>query len=204
MCIRDRRKERSRLLPWQPGSELLQTLRAQVSFGLHLTKMAVMQANRLQSLLLRYYPAALHLCESWPTYLTCELVKSYPDPRQVGSLTFIQFKEFALAHRYPNPQQLLACFERLQAAYPKASEAVIAALAPQAQTLADMLLTSLRKKEETIRQLNAGFAKHPDAPLFASLPGVGEWLAPALLVKFGEDRLRFQTAQLLQSLARCI
>jgi hypothetical protein len=61
------RKERHRLLPWHPGSGLLQQLRAKVSFSLYLTKTAVATANRLRSLLVRYYPAALQVCESWPT-----------------------------------------------------------------------------------------------------------------------------------------
>lgn len=195
------RLERAHLLPWHPGSDRLQVLRAQVSFGLHLTKMAVMQANRLRSLLLRYYPAALMVCASWPTHLVCHLVQSYPDPQQLSRLPFAAFREFALAHGYPKPKTLLACFERLQASYPSARRAVSEALMPQAQYLAGTLLTTLVQKEANLRQLNATFADHPDAALFTALPGVGDWLAPALLVKFGEDRLRFPTPQLLQSLA---
>ena len=47
------RTSRHRLLPWQPGSMLLQQLRATSSWHLALTKQSVAQSNRLRSLLLR-------------------------------------------------------------------------------------------------------------------------------------------------------
>ncbi|MEZ4867694.1 MAG: transposase [Caldilineaceae bacterium] len=78
---------------------------------------------------------------------------------------------------------------------------MVEALAPQAVTVAEMLLTTLRKKEENLRHLHAAFVQHPDASLFASFPGAGDFLAPALLVKFGEDRARFPRPMLLQTLA---
>jgi transposase len=152
-------------------------------------------------LLIRYYPAALQVCESWPTQLACHLLCAYPDPRQVSEVSFAQFRTFALTHHYPKPKQLLGCFERWQAHYPQASGGVIAALTPQAQTLATLLLAALRHKEENVQQLNATFAQHPDAPLFSAFPGAGALLAPALLVKFGEERARFPHPQLLQTLA---
>lgn len=45
------------------------------------------------------------------------------------------------------------------------------------------------------------FQQHPDQELFASLPGTGDFLAPALLAKFGEDRERFPQPGSLQALA---
>ena len=45
------------------------------------------------------------------------------------------------------------------------------------------------------------FRQHPDQAIFASLPGTGDFLVPALLVKFGYDRERFPTAASLQGLA---
>jgi len=37
--------------------------------------------------------------------------------------------------------------------------------------------------------------QHPDAPIFRSFPGAGPALAPRLLVAFGTNRDRFQSAQ---------
>jgi len=45
------------------------------------------------------------------------------------------------------------------------------------------------------------FLMHPDAPLFASLPGAGKRLAPRLLAEWGDDRTRYQDAGSVQALA---
>jgi len=45
------------------------------------------------------------------------------------------------------------------------------------------------------RKIETLFAAHPDAELFAALPGADPQLAPRLLVAFGEERNRFQSAQ---------
>ena len=56
-------------------------------------------------------------------------------------------------------------------------------------------------KQQVQRALNALFAQHPDQAIFASLPGTGAFLAPALLAKLGDDRERFPSAASLQALA---
>jgi hypothetical protein len=53
-------------------------------------------------------------------------------------------------------------------------------------------LTSITTFDTKIEKL---FEFHPDAELFAALPGAGPHLAPRLLVAFGEERDRYQTAQ---------
>ncbi len=45
------------------------------------------------------------------------------------------------------------------------------------------------------------FAAHGDRVLFASLPGVGNRIAPRLLAEWGEDRLRYPSAASVQALA---
>src|SRR5262249_32606215 len=44
------------------------------------------------------------------------------------------------------------------------------------------------------------FAAHGDRVLFASLPGVGNRIAPRLLAEWGEDRQRYPTAASVQAL----
>jgi Transposase IS116/IS110/IS902 family len=55
-----------------------------------------------------------------------------------------------------------------------------------------ILLLSIATFDDKIEVL---FESHPDAALFAALPGAGPHLAPRLLVAFGKDRERYQTAQ---------
>ena len=49
--------------------------------------------------------------------------------------------------------------------------------------------------------VRAAFEQHPDHHIFASLPGAGEFLAPALLSKFHDCRARFPHAAVTQATA---
>ena len=71
----------------------------------------------------------------------------------------------------------------------------------EAVQLAALLLSLIQLKNRTLREITSLFAQHPDASIFASLPGAGELLAPSLLVKFGDDRQRFPLARSVQALA---
>jgi transposase len=56
-------------------------------------------------------------------------------------------------------------------------------------------------KRQVQRDINALFAQRPDQAIFSSLPGTGDFLAPALLAKLGDDSDRFPSAASLQALA---
>jgi len=71
----------------------------------------------------------------------------------------------------------------------------------EAIQLASLLLQMTHTKVDVLRELHALFRQHPDYPIFSSLPGAGELLEPALLVKFGDDRQRFPTPASVQALA---
>ena len=68
----------------------------------------------------------------------------------------------------------------------------------QVLALVDLLqvtLASIRRYDDEIANIAT---RHTDYELFASLPGAGPLLAPRLLVAFGEQRERFNSAQELQ------
>jgi transposase len=116
-------------------------------------------------------------------------------------LTFTEFKTFATAHGYKQPTRLKSYFADLQAAYPQAAPETVCIYQDEAVHLATLLLNLIQAKNTAQRHLGTLFAQHPDAPIFDSLPGAGELLAPALLAKFGDDRQRFPAASSVQALA---
>jgi transposase len=193
--------DRHKFYPWRPGSERLQQMQRLVSQGEFWTTECIRLANRLQAELLRYYPAALAVFPSWPTVLVCHFVLAYPTPQEARRLSLDEFKAFARQHHYPRPRLLSGCYERLMAGYPQARPAIVSACAMAAVPMAEALLHALQHKQKNRSQVKTLFAHHPDAAIFDSLPGAGDWLAPALLAKFGEDRSRFPTPAALQSLA---
>ena len=60
--------------------------------------------------------------------------------------------------------------------------------------LLQLLNTQLADYDDAIA---AAVAEHPDAPIFASFPGVGPVLTGVLLAEIGEDRTRFPTPAVL-------
>ena len=190
------------LHPWQPDGLLVCQLKAKVSLLHFLTKESRRLSNRLGAVLARYYPAALYVFHDLDAPVTLRFLQAFPTPQAAAALTRQAFGQFARAQRYRQPDVVLsAAYARLQAAYPTASATTVAAYRDEAAWLAQHLLTTSEHKQKEIAQLQALFQQHPDHTLFASLPGTGDFLAPALLAKFGDDRARFPDPASVQCLA---
>jgi transposase len=195
------RTDRARFRPWHPDSLLTRQIRAKVSFIAHLTRQVTRNSNRLRAVLLRYYPAALAPFSSLRSQIALEFIRAYPTPQAVQALTWPQFRDFAAQHAYKHPRRLSAYLAQLQAPHPEATPDTVLVYQGEAVLLAEHLLLLVRAKAQALRELQVLFEQHPDASTFASLPGTGPLLAPALLAYFGDDRARFPRAENVQSLA---
>lgn len=195
------RHERDTLHLWRPDQLLTRQIRAQVSLVIHLKNTQNRMCNRLRDTLLRYYPAACNLFSKLESSISLSFISSYPTPDDSMAISFDEFKQFTRKHRYPRPALLAGVYARLQDEYPVASEDTVMVFRDQAVELATLLQTIVEELAGAERQLTKLFSQHPDRDIFASLPGVGDWLAPALLSKFGDDRERFPTPQSVQALA---
>ena len=152
-------------------------------------------------MLLRYYPAALQVFPDLSTQIALEFIRTYPTPQAAARLIFAEFVEFAQQQGYPHPKKLPCCYARLKRDYPEASPETVMIYQDEAIQLGSLLLQMTRTKLDALRELQALFRQHPDYPIFSSLPGAEDLLEPALLVKFGNDRQRFQTPASVQALA---
>lgn len=195
------RTDRNRLDPWHPNSLLTRQMQAQVSLYRYVTRTSVQQSNRLRAVLLRYYPVALDVFSGLNAQITLEFICAYPTPQAAAKLGWQEFQTFAVAHRYSNRRRLPACYARLQSPYPEPAAETVQVYQDEAILLASLLLNSLGTKNATKRNLQTLFEQHPDHDIFASLPGAGPYLAPALLAKFGDDRRRFPSPASVQALA---
>jgi transposase len=195
------RTDRARLQPWQPDHVLTRQIRSRVSLLGHLTRNNVRLTNRLRAVLWRYYPAALNVFGALDTRIALEFVRLYSTPQHAAALTLTEFKTFARGHHYPRPKQLPARFACLQQPQPQADQDTVCVFQGEAVQLASLLLDLVQTKTTVVQELRRLFEQHPDAPIFESLPGAGELLAPALLAKFGDDRARFPSPASVQALA---
>ncbi len=195
------RTDRGRLQLWRPDHVLTRQLRSRVSLLIHLTRTIVRLSNRLRAVLLRYYPAGLRVFGELESQIALEFVRKYPTPEVGQALSLEEFRRFTQEQHYSHPQQLRACYERLQRAYPPADPDTVLVFKDEAVVLAGVLLMVVRTKSEVVRETQKLFQQHPDQALFDSLPGVGDLLGPGLLAKFGDDRARFVSAASVQALA---
>jgi transposase len=193
------RTDRHLLHPWQPDDGLTQHLRSQVDLRRELVRVRLREQSQLRAVLMRYHPAPLEAF-SLDSGVCLAFLQRYPTPAALTALTWDEFRQFAQEVGYKN-QYWAKAFAALTAPYPQPLPCVVAAHQASALVLAQRLSqtrTTLADVETTIRTL---FQQHPDAPIYASLPGTGPVLQPALLAKLGVSRARFPTAAVLQALA---
>ncbi len=196
------RTDRGRLHAWQPDSLLIRQMRAEVSWIMQLTSEITRLSNRLRAVLLRYYPAALEVFSAGlTTQIAPEFIRAYPNPQAAKALSWPEFQEFAKRHRYSNYQLLPKCFARLQADYPEPNPETVLIFQEQAVQLAGLLLENTRTRLRNMSRLKELFEQHPKHKVFASLPGAGDWIGPALLAKFGDNLQRFPHPSVAQALA---
>jgi transposase len=195
------RTDRGRLQPWSPDTLLTRQIRAKVGWCAYLTRDIVRASNRLRAVLLRYYPAALHMFSTLRTQIALTFIQAYPTPRVATALTFDQFRAFAARQGYKQHAKLRTYFNRLHGSHPPPASETVLVYQDEAVQLAALLHSLVQTKAREKRALKALFHQHPDAPIFDSLPGAGQLLAPSLLAKFGDDRKRFPSPASVQALA---
>jgi transposase len=195
------RTDQGRYSAWKPDQALTRQMRAKVSLVLFLTRSIVRTENRLRAVLLRYYPAALEVFSSLDAPITLAFIQEYASPAAAAQLTFSQFKDFLKQHRHTQPKKWAGCYARLQRQQPQADPAILAVYSSEARLLANLLDELVRAKNQALQELEETYQQHPDHEIFSSLPGVGAFLGPALLSKFGDDRQRFPSPTVLQAIA---
>lgn len=195
------RTDRGALIPWQPDGPLVRQMRILLSGVDDLTKSIVQEHNRLRSMLLRYYPQALRAFGNLQAQYVLRFLVRYPTPDDLAQLSLATFSAFCHESGYYQANRYPLLWANLQQPSPAADQALLPACRWQTVALATLLLTLTQQKREAVAQVQTLFQQHPDAPIFDSLPGAGELLAPKLLVMFGDHRQRYPTRDLLPTIA---
>jgi transposase len=158
--------------------------------------------TQLRQALYEYYPIALEAFDDWTIAAAWAFIVAFPTPDALVKAGKRKWEKFLHVHRLAQPktyQRRLEIFARatqfagsLPMAYAKSRLAVVRVKQLQ------LVETQLKAYRDEIERL---FLLHPDARLFASLPGAGKKIAPRLLSEIGDDRALFPDAQALQCLA---
>ena len=195
------RTDRRRLIPWQADGHLVQQMHSLVSWIDDLTASIKRHRNRLRANLLSYYPQPLAAFGNMMSQFSLKVVAAYPSFGHLRTVTYRRFETFSRSQGYYQSRRLPAYYAQLREPMPAAPEAIWPALEKQSAYLARQLLTLMEQKQATISQTGHLFEQHPDAPIFASLPGAGVLLRPKLLVMFGDHRSRYPDPSILPAIA---
>jgi transposase len=195
------RTDRHLYAPWHADRPITRQIGSLVKLVHDLKRSVVRFSNRLRSLLLRYYPIAADLFSDLDQQIALQFILAYPTPQEAKRLSRPQFIAFCHSHHYYRSDLITRRFGQLLNARTYARSAVAAAYASQAQTLARVTISLVKERDRAQKQLTRAFEEHPDCHIFKSLPGAGEFLAPALLSRFRDCRARFPTATVAQAIA---
>ena len=160
-------------------------------------------ACELRSTLKLCFPQALDLGgEDLWTPLALDFLTRWPELAILKTAKPATVRSFYCAHRSVRPHVMAARLALIAQARPLTTDrAVLDPAILQVQLLVAVLRPLQAHIELIETRITACFAAHPEAPLFAALPGAGPALAPRLLVAFGTDRSRYPDAASLQKYA---
>lgn len=195
------RTDQGRLIPWHGDSHIVRQMRSLLSWVDDLTDSIKRHRNRLRANLLYYYPQVLAAFGNMMSQFSLKVVSTFPSPAYLRTLTYRQFMAFSREQGYYQVRRLPGYYAQLREPMPAASESVWPTLEKQSAYLAGQLLALMVQKQAVISQTVNLFKQHPDAAIFASLPGAGDLLGPKLLVMFGDRRSRFPMPSLLPAIA---
>jgi transposase len=186
------REHLRRLEPDSPETRLLALLAEQRRT---LVDERTRHSNRLTAALKLYYPQPLDWIDDIDSPLGCDLLQRWPTLAHLQRARADTLRRFFAAHNCRSTPRLE---QRLQAIHQATAAVHDPVLLDAGATATLSLVALLRSLNHQIAALDRRLAeltpKHPEAYLFAGLPGAGPVLLPRLIVAFGTRRERFQSA----------
>jgi transposase len=185
-----------KLRPLRPDTELTRKLAGLVENRRHLVDERTRIINQLHAKLKTYYPLAETLLRGeMNSGMAAEFLIRWPDLQSVRAAGPKALRAFFYKHNSRSPRTLEKRLEAVKKAQPLTSDAALIEPARQlVVALAGILKTLHRSVAASDQAIQQAMEEHPDAPIFRSFPAAGAALAPRLLVAFGTQRDRFQSA----------
>ena len=154
-------------------------------------------SNQLKALLKCCFPQALELCgEDLTTPMACAFLQKWSCLQQLKKARPEMIRRFYYAHNARRGDVIEKRLALIAQAMPLSNDP---ALIESSIITVQALILGLRAVHTAIarydREIARTFAQHPDASLFAALPGSGTAYSARLLAAFGSRRERFQNAE---------
>lgn len=181
---------------WQPDDEATRTLARLCQARRGLVQQRTRLVQQLTDHMKGYFPLLLELNPQRSVdSLMLELVRRWPDPRQLRRADPRILHQVLKEHGYSNDGQRRTLIQRIRSAKLLTEDrALIEPASVVVQSLARQIPILQKSIAQLDAKIEAEMQDHPDAPLFQQLPGAGKALAPRLLTAFGSQRDRFASA----------
>jgi transposase len=186
---------RDKLKALNPQSASMRTLESLVEQRRRLVGDRNRITNRLTGALKQYYPQVLDCFEEKDTLLFCDFLAHWPTLKHAKRARKATLEVFFREHHVRSARLIEERLRAMKSATPLTED--VAIIRPN-QLLVQALLEQLRVSLQAIVRFDAEISTIsktlPDYSLFSALPGAGAALAPRLLVAFGEQRQRYESA----------
>lgn len=157
-------------------------------------------SNKLTAWLKMYFPQALDLVDKIHSPMACDLLVSWPTLDQLQHTNPAKLNQFFVAHNCRSKKRIQERIDTIYKAIPAVEDAALLAAGPPTVKALVRLIQALNGEIEAFDQrIQAATSTHPEAPLFAHLPGAGPVLRPRLIAAFGTQRERFTSASDIQA-----
>jgi len=158
--------------------------------------------NRLTAALKQYYPQPLGWFDAIDTVIFCEFTQRWPSLAQAKRAREATLRKFFHSHNARYTHIIENRIESIKTSISltddpgviQPNQALVLALVQQLALFIDQI-------KAFDKQIEVCFHSLEDASIFKSLPGAGKQFSPRLLVAFGENRDRFETADSLNQYA---
>jgi transposase len=191
------RHEQSHWRPLPVASPVLAELRALTRDRDRLLATQQRTEAQLRAILEAYHPAAARLFSTIDRQITLAFIGDYPTPQAAAVVGEQRMARFLARHRYTGRVKPTVLVERLRANLLTGAPGTVAGKAHSALVFAELLGLLNQQLADYDEAIALAVRRHPDAPIFASFPGVGPIGTAVLLAELGEDRAHYPTVEIL-------
>lgn len=196
------RLHREKLRVVEPDSADIRALAQFVEYRRKLVQDRVDLSNRITGILKSYYPQVIDWFKEKDTIIFCDFVSKWPNLNTAKRARKSTLLKFFHRHnsRYPSVNE--ARIESIKSAFPLTEDAGV--IEPNS-LMVTLLMSQLKQLLEAIeimdKEIKKRYKENKDNVIFDSFPGAGPQLAPRLLVAFGSNRSRYNSASDIQKYA---
>ena len=195
-------RHREQLKVWRPHTPAMRLLSSLCRDRRKIVDSRTKRTNALCAKLKEYYPQAIELVgDILYSELCCAFLKKWPSWDRLAAAKPDQIRKFYYAQRCRNPKVIENRLELIATGCALTNDAaVIESNSMFIKALIDEIRVLNKSIAEYDARISKVFKEHPDTFIFKSFPGAGQQQAPRLMVAFGEDRDRYESAEDVASL----